>query len=325
MFRARALNVTLLLIGYGVAFPKGSIWITRFNEYLMRYRENGDLERMQRFWFTGACEPRKRRRTSSKPLALAQFMSAFLLLGIGITFSGVLLLCEMAYFGYVRRYLSGVKGPSWCNLISLSIAESLSFNVGSTQNTEIKQDRESQIDNENVVNNNMDDDGRNRKNDGRRRIYPQSNVLSQNLNQKPKLYGHNCNQNVCEDPLCERNMTAVTRELDTCNKRIEFLQKALKLKDMSEVDRLFQQENEKTTFDETNNVIPLWHQCNDDNRLTTGKGTQSTNYTKCEEAEAVLSSMIHGDDEERFGESLVCTHRFKEPRGVSVSEIETVL
>ena len=38
----------------------------------MRYRENGDLERMQRFWFTGACEPRKRRRTSSKPLALAQ-------------------------------------------------------------------------------------------------------------------------------------------------------------------------------------------------------------------------------------------------------------
>ena len=48
------------------------MWIPKFNEYLMRYRENGDLERMQRFWFTGACEPRKRRRTSSKPLALAQ-------------------------------------------------------------------------------------------------------------------------------------------------------------------------------------------------------------------------------------------------------------
>ena len=58
--------------GYGVAFPKNSMWIPKFNEYLMRYRENGDLERMQRFWFTGACEPRKRRRTSSKPLALAQ-------------------------------------------------------------------------------------------------------------------------------------------------------------------------------------------------------------------------------------------------------------
>ena len=58
--------------GYGVGFPKNSMWIPKFNEYLMRYRENGDLERMQRFWFTGACEPRKRRRTSSKPLALAQ-------------------------------------------------------------------------------------------------------------------------------------------------------------------------------------------------------------------------------------------------------------
>ena len=55
-----------------MGFPKNSMWIPKFNEYLMRYRENGDLERMQRFWFTGACEPRKRRRTSSKPLALAQ-------------------------------------------------------------------------------------------------------------------------------------------------------------------------------------------------------------------------------------------------------------
>ena len=53
------------------------MWIPKFNEYLMRYRENGDLERMQRFWFTGACEPRKRRRTSSKPLALAQVYFIF--------------------------------------------------------------------------------------------------------------------------------------------------------------------------------------------------------------------------------------------------------
>ena len=64
-------------IGYGVGFPKNSMWIPKFNEYLMRYRENGDLERMQRFWFTGACEPRKRRRTSSKPLALAQVYYQF--------------------------------------------------------------------------------------------------------------------------------------------------------------------------------------------------------------------------------------------------------
>lgn len=41
------------MTGYGVGFPKGSKWIPAFNEFLMRYRENGDLERMQRFWFTG--------------------------------------------------------------------------------------------------------------------------------------------------------------------------------------------------------------------------------------------------------------------------------
>ena len=66
------LIIICIKTGYGVGFPKNSMWIPKFNEYLMRYRENGDLERMQRFWFTGACEPRKRRRTSSKPLALAQ-------------------------------------------------------------------------------------------------------------------------------------------------------------------------------------------------------------------------------------------------------------
>ena len=33
------------MTGYGVAFPKGSMWIPKFNEYLMKYRENGDLVR----------------------------------------------------------------------------------------------------------------------------------------------------------------------------------------------------------------------------------------------------------------------------------------
>lgn len=154
------------MTGYGVAFPKGSKWIPAFNEHMMRYRENGDLERMQRrgtlssfsiaclvyyvfesrFWFTGACKPRKRRRTSSKPLALAQFMSAFLLLGMGISASAMLLLCERGYFSYLRPFLlarqkeqdradsrsgtrnSRKKNNSWLSLISLSVAESLNKN-----------------------------------------------------------------------------------------------------------------------------------------------------------------------------------------------------
>lgn len=113
------------MTGYGVAFPKGSKWVPLFNEYLMSYRENGDLERMQRFWFTGACEPKKRRRTSSKPLALAQFTSAFILLGLGIILSGLLLLCEHAYFKCLRPYMSEFRRKDWFSLISLSVADSL--------------------------------------------------------------------------------------------------------------------------------------------------------------------------------------------------------
>ncbi|TRY68476.1 hypothetical protein TCAL_11017 [Tigriopus californicus] len=113
------------MTGYGVAFPKGSKWVPLFNEYLMSYRENGDLERMQRFWFTGACEPKKRRRTSSKPLALAQFTSAFILLGLGIILSGVLLLCEHGYFKYLRPHMSEFRRKDWISLISLSVADSL--------------------------------------------------------------------------------------------------------------------------------------------------------------------------------------------------------
>ena len=148
-FRIWLKKVWYNVAGYGVAFPKNSMWIPKFNEYLMRYRENGDLERMQRFWFTGACEPRKRRRTSSKPLALAQvsiiskticlidklislfplqFMSAFLLLALGITFSGFLLLCEHSYFRYLRKYLAHFRNTAWCNLISIgNLLERLAF------------------------------------------------------------------------------------------------------------------------------------------------------------------------------------------------------
>ena len=115
------------MTGYGVAFPKQSKWLPLFNEKLMTYRENGDLERLQRFWFTGACKPGERKKSSSKPLALAQFMSAFFLLGCGVGLSIVFLIMEHLYFKYLRKWASKVFGGSkWCALLSLSMAESLS-------------------------------------------------------------------------------------------------------------------------------------------------------------------------------------------------------
>ena len=80
----------------------------------------------QRFWFTGACKPGERKKSSSKPLALAQFMSAFFLLGCGVCLSIVFLIMEHLYFKYLRSWASKVFGGSkWCALISLSMADSL--------------------------------------------------------------------------------------------------------------------------------------------------------------------------------------------------------
>ncbi|XP_063229107.1 glutamate receptor ionotropic, NMDA 2B-like [Bacillus rossius redtenbacheri] len=92
------------MTGYGIGFPRHSKYRPIINNRLMEYREIGDLERLQRFWFTGACNKRlsKEKQSRSEPLALEQFFSTFLLLGSGILLAGVLLLLEAAYCKYVR-------------------------------------------------------------------------------------------------------------------------------------------------------------------------------------------------------------------------------
>ena len=59
----------------------------------------GDLERLRRFWFTGACNKpmSKEKQSRSDPLALEQFFSTFLLLGSGILLAVILLLLERVY------------------------------------------------------------------------------------------------------------------------------------------------------------------------------------------------------------------------------------
>ena len=60
----------------------------------------------------------------------SDFRSAFLLLGIGIIFSGLLLLCERGYITYLRPRLlkATADSPSrlnWCSLFSVSVSNSL--------------------------------------------------------------------------------------------------------------------------------------------------------------------------------------------------------
>lgn len=76
---------------------------------------------------TGTCKPGKQEHKSSDPLALEQFLSAFLLLMAGILLAALLLLLEHLYFKYVRKHLAKTDRGGCCALISLSMGKSLTF------------------------------------------------------------------------------------------------------------------------------------------------------------------------------------------------------
>ncbi|XP_050698141.1 glutamate receptor ionotropic, NMDA 2B-like [Eriocheir sinensis] len=113
--------------GYGLAFPRGSKYLPLFNNKLMTYKDNGEIERLQRFWMTGTCKPMKQQRRASEPLAIEQFLSAYLLLGIGMVLAVVLLGLEHIYFKYVRKHLAKKDSGGCCALVSLSMGKSLTF------------------------------------------------------------------------------------------------------------------------------------------------------------------------------------------------------
>lgn len=77
------------------------------------------MERIQRFWLTGACKPKKQNKRASEPLALEQFLSAYLLLFSGVLLALILLLLEHFYFKYVRQHLAKTDSGGCCALISL--------------------------------------------------------------------------------------------------------------------------------------------------------------------------------------------------------------
>jgi len=79
----------------------------------------GDLERLRRYWMTGTCKPGKEVQKSSDPLALEQFLSAFLLLMMGILLAVVLLLLEHLYFKYIRQHLAKSDDGGTCAIFSL--------------------------------------------------------------------------------------------------------------------------------------------------------------------------------------------------------------
>ncbi|XP_011338404.1 glutamate receptor ionotropic, NMDA 2B isoform X6 [Ooceraea biroi] len=115
------------MTGYGLAFSRNSKYLQMFNKRLLDYRDNGDLERLRRYWMTGTCKPGKEVQKSSDPLALEQFLSAFLLLMMGILLAAVFLLLEHLYFKYIRQHLAKSDDGGRCAIFSLSVGKSLTF------------------------------------------------------------------------------------------------------------------------------------------------------------------------------------------------------
>ncbi|KAI8426239.1 hypothetical protein MSG28_005153 [Choristoneura fumiferana] len=93
------------------------------SQRLLDLRSNGDLERLRRYWMTGTCKPNKQEHKSSDPLALEQFLSAFLLLMAGILLAALLLLLEHVYFRYMRAHLAASTVGPCCALVSLSMVD----------------------------------------------------------------------------------------------------------------------------------------------------------------------------------------------------------
>ncbi|XP_071052349.1 glutamate receptor ionotropic, NMDA 2B isoform X6 [Onthophagus taurus] len=115
------------MTGYGLAFPRNFKYLKLFNKKMLEFRGNGDLERLRRYWMTGTCKPGKEQAKSSDPLALEQFLSAFLLLMAGILLAALLLLLEHIYFKYLRKHLAKTDRGGCCALVSLSMGKSLTF------------------------------------------------------------------------------------------------------------------------------------------------------------------------------------------------------
>ena len=79
----------------------------------------GELERLHKFWFAGACKKNEAKGESSKPLGILNFTSAFILLACGMILGALLMLAEHLYFKFFRAKLRRCDRYGCCSLVSL--------------------------------------------------------------------------------------------------------------------------------------------------------------------------------------------------------------
>lgn len=83
------------MTGYGIALSKGSIYKEMLNRKILEYSYSGELERSQKFWFSGVCKNKQDDSKGSHPLGVLNFTSAFILLATGIVISLLMLVGKL--------------------------------------------------------------------------------------------------------------------------------------------------------------------------------------------------------------------------------------
>ena len=79
----------------------------------------GEMDRLRKFWLSGACHSKKKIGQSSHQLGILNFTSAFILLASGIILGCMLLIFEHMYFRFGRKVLKKYDKCGCCALVSL--------------------------------------------------------------------------------------------------------------------------------------------------------------------------------------------------------------
>jgi hypothetical protein len=97
------------MTGYGIALTKNSKYKDMIDRKLIEYAYSGDLERTQRFWFSGMCKNKQEESTrNSDQFGLAQSSSVFVLLATGIVIGILILIFHRLFRKYIKSKLINV-------------------------------------------------------------------------------------------------------------------------------------------------------------------------------------------------------------------------
>ncbi|XP_050393483.1 glutamate receptor ionotropic, NMDA 2B [Patella vulgata] len=133
--RLRTVGNWYAMTGYGIGFPRGSKWLTKVNEIILQLNDEGETERLKKFWLKGACRTKQKhgvtkrsfgKAVSSHTLGILNFTSAFILLACGIALGALLHFLEHLYYRCGRQRLKELDKKGCCSLVSYGMGNSLS-------------------------------------------------------------------------------------------------------------------------------------------------------------------------------------------------------